>query len=366
MSADPLRVLVAGAGVGGLELALALDELAGDRVALTVVDPAEAYTERAWSPDRVLTPGAHPPVPLATILAPVGATILRDALAAVDTAAHRATLHSGRTLAYDVLVVAVGARNGEVPHGAIAFDPADLSAVRDVATRLASGAIGRMAIVVPPGRHWSLPAYELALILAHHAAGHHRAPDILVVAPEPRPLSIFGSGAPELLREELAAAGVGLCTGTVASVRAADPTTLVLHPGHREVRVDTVVALPALHPHDIGGLDSGGREYLRVDGTGRVEDEADVYAVGDAAKQPLKLGALAAEQADAAARAIATRAGVTVPPRLPRRHDLPALLLTGDGARPLGHATSAVVEPREHAAKVQAPRLARRLESLRA
>ena len=35
----PLRVLIAGGGVAGLELLLALSELAGDRVAVTLLAP---------------------------------------------------------------------------------------------------------------------------------------------------------------------------------------------------------------------------------------------------------------------------------------------------------------------------------------
>jgi 2-polyprenyl-6-methoxyphenol hydroxylase-like FAD-dependent oxidoreductase len=39
MTREPLRVVIAGAGVGGLECAPALTELARDRVAVTVIEP---------------------------------------------------------------------------------------------------------------------------------------------------------------------------------------------------------------------------------------------------------------------------------------------------------------------------------------
>jgi 2-polyprenyl-6-methoxyphenol hydroxylase-like FAD-dependent oxidoreductase len=43
---SPLQVLIAGAGVAGLEAALALDALAGEAVAVTLLDPAEHFEYR--------------------------------------------------------------------------------------------------------------------------------------------------------------------------------------------------------------------------------------------------------------------------------------------------------------------------------
>jgi sulfide:quinone oxidoreductase len=54
----------------------------------------------------------------------------------------------------------------------------------------------------------------------------------------------------------------------------------------------------------------------------------DVYAAGDATSSPIKHGGLAAQQADAAAEAIAARTGAIVMPE-PFRPVLRALLLTG-------------------------------------
>ena len=44
------RVIVVGGGVAGLETLLALDDLAGDRVSLTLVAPSRtSCTSRSWS-----------------------------------------------------------------------------------------------------------------------------------------------------------------------------------------------------------------------------------------------------------------------------------------------------------------------------
>jgi sulfide:quinone oxidoreductase len=57
-----------------------------------------------------------------------------------------------------------------------------------------------------------------------------------------------------------------------------------------------------------------------------------VYAVGDMTTRPLKQGGLAAQQADAAASAIAAWSGAPVVPE-PYRPVLRGLLVTGDGPR---------------------------------
>lgn len=69
-----------------------------------------------------------------------------------------------RTLRYDVLVVATGARALTVVPGALTFrGPRDADAMRAVADAVRAGSLGSVAFVVPPGTAWSLPLYELAL-----------------------------------------------------------------------------------------------------------------------------------------------------------------------------------------------------------
>ena len=60
--------------------------------------------------------------------------------------------------------------------------------------------------------------------------------------------------------------------------------------------------------------------------------EQDVYAAGDATNSPIKQGGVATQQADAAAEAIAARAGAAVDPQ-PFRPVLRGLLLTGSTPR---------------------------------
>src|SRR4051812_26240297 len=105
-----ISVLIAGAGVAGLEAALALKHLAGDRVSLTLVAPERHLTS---PPLPAAEPFGGPPAlrfPLATIAEDRGFTLRRDAIAGVDPAARRVDTQEGHSAPYDVLVLATGAR----------------------------------------------------------------------------------------------------------------------------------------------------------------------------------------------------------------------------------------------------------------
>ena len=85
-----------------------------------------------------------------------------------------------------------------------------------------------------------------------------------------------------------------------------------------------MIALPRAVARGVGGLAADERGFIRTDEHGRVESAPGVWAAGDAIAFPIKQGGLAAQQADAAAEAIAAEAGAdidaaAVPPRPPRR-----------------------------------------------
>ena len=73
-----------------------------------------------------------------------------------------------------------------------------------------------VAIVVPPGAVWPLPAYELALMTVGEAREMGQEDvHVIVVTPEHAPLSLFGEDASRAVAEELQWAGIELRTGTV-------------------------------------------------------------------------------------------------------------------------------------------------------
>ena len=89
-----------------------------------------------------------------------------------------------------------------------------------------------------------------------------------------------------------------------------------------------MVSLPSLVGPQLAGLPADANGFIPVDLHGLVQGEQDVYAAGDATTSPIKQGGVATQQADAAAEAIAARAGADLEPQ-PFRPVLRGLLLTG-------------------------------------
>jgi sulfide:quinone oxidoreductase len=76
----------------------------------------------------------------------------------------------------------------------------------------------------------------------------------------------------------------------------------------RLIAADAVIALARLQGPRIAGLPADADGFIPVDPHGRVTGARDVFAAGDATAGPIKLGGLAAQQADAAAETIAAEA----------------------------------------------------------
>jgi sulfide:quinone oxidoreductase len=328
----PARVTIAGGGVAALEGALAVRDLAGERVELTIVAPDERFTYRPLSVNEPFALGQEMSVPLEEIARDLGATLVRDALASVQASEHEAGLAGGERVPYDMLLVAVGARRAPAFDHATTFrGQEDAEPVHGLIQDLEGGYARRIAFVVPPGVAWPLPLYELALMSAQRA--YEMSIDdveLTVVTPEETPLAVFGPTASAGVAELLGAAGIRVETSARAEVP--DQRTVVLHPGDRVVSCDRVVALPTVQAIAIEGLPRDGAGFTPVDAHGRVRGLAGVYAAGDGTAFPVKQGGLACQQADAAAASIAGQAGAGVEAR-PFKPVLRGELLTG--SRPL-------------------------------
>jgi sulfide:quinone oxidoreductase len=327
MERQPTTVLVAGGGVAALETALALRELAEDRVDVELLGREPRFWYRAMSVAEPFGLGEVKHFELADLAAAAGATFSLGALSSVDAAAHIAYTSAGTARPYDVLVVACGAAPQPAVPGAITFrGPADTGEIETLLADIDAGEAHRVAFVVPWGAVWSLPVYELALMTAARSQG---GVEIMLVTPEHEPLEIFGSAATEAIRSLLNARGVELHTGChPVSVRDGE---LLLYPDGT-LTVDRVVALPRLLGQRIDGIAQTIGGFVPVDEHGRAVGVEDVYAAGDITGFPVKQGGIAAQQADAAAEAIAVQAGVKLTPT-PFRPVLRGLLLTGGEPR---------------------------------
>ena len=136
-------------------------------------------------------------------------------------------------------------------------------------------------------------------------------PEITLVSPEPAPLAVFGTHARDAVAADLAAADIRFEGGVHAEVEHGQAATVLLHPRPERLEVDRVVALPRLAGRAVDGVPGDADDFVNVDGHGRVAGLDRVWAAGDGIDFPIKFGGLAAEQADAAAEAIAALAGET-------------------------------------------------------
>jgi sulfide:quinone oxidoreductase len=331
------HILIAGGGVAGVEAVLALRALAGPRARISMLAAEPNLVQRPASVAAPFGFGLPSVVPLADIRRHAHFDLVPGTLAAVDAAAHAVTVHDGRTITYDHLLVAVGARPRPALPGALTFaGPGDAPALAAALDQTAS-----LAFVQPLASGWALPVYELAIMAAVELRNQARTASITVVTAESSPLWVFGSEAGDAIADLLSQRGIGLRAG--ARAMAVRPGELALA-GGRPVAAERVVALPQLAGPGVPGLPADADGFIPVDPFGRVRGVPDVWAAGDATSFPLKQGGLATQQADAAAEALAAELGAAVHPQ-PFRPVLRGLLLTGGAPLYLRSRLSASGEP---------------------
>ncbi len=328
---SPLRVLIAGGGVAGLETLLGLHSLARDRVEIELLGAEPELVNR---PSSVGEPFGHPHprrLDLMEIAQERGATFRVGRLAAVHSEAREAETTNGGRIAYDALVVAIGATAEEALPGALTFrgEP-DVAAFRELLGQIHVGEVRRVVFALPDGACWPLPLYELALMTASRIRALGVADtEIALATPEERPLGLFGPVASDAVAELLEEAGIEVVTSAHAA--AIEDRELRLVPGRR-LAADRVVTLPRLRGPALPWLPCDADGFLPTDPHGAVRDAEGVWAAGDITSFPVKQGGLAAQQADAVVESIAARAGVAIEPE-PFKPVLRGMLLTGHARR---------------------------------
>ena len=331
----PLEVVVAGGGVAALELVLALNELAGDRVAVTLLAPESYFTYRPPSFGEPFALGHTERYRLDRLADDLGARLVREGLTGVSADRHEITTTGGALMTYDALVLAVGARPFAPFRHAIAIGDQDTtSALTALVSEIGDGHVHSVAFVVPSGASWTLPLYELAIMTARH--GWRIGIDdarYWFVTPEPEPLAIYGAATSLAVHQMLEPEGITVICSTFADVHRG---VVFLDPRAERIEVDRIVCLPLLRGPAIRGVPADADGFVPVDAHGRVPDTPDVYAAGDATALPIKQGGLACQQADAVAELISATAGAPIEP-IPFRPVLRGKLMTGGRDRYLRH-----------------------------
>ena len=331
-SLDPMpRIIIAGGGIAGLEALIALRGHLGSTAQIELLEANADLLERQRAVSEPFGGGPVRRFDLVRIAADHGAHLRPDRLASVDAEAHSVRTVRGDTLDYDALLVAVGARADMAIPGALTFTgPRDVAAFSALLDDLDSGRVRRVAFALPTAVTWALPLYELALMTGEHVRARGlRDVGLVLVTPERSPLEAFGTRIASQIWSLLAERRIAVCTHSVP-LRAGPGGLIVAH--GEPVQVERIVSLPRLAGPWIGGLPHDGQGFLPTDDRGAVLGTEAVWAAGDGTAFPLKQGGLAAQQASAAAAAIASALGADVPAE-PFRPILRGMLLDPAGPR---------------------------------
>ena len=324
-------VVIAGGGVAGLEAAFALRELAGDRVAVTVLSAGEDFIYRPLSIGEPFNRSHAEHYDLAGLVSEAGAELVHGTVTHVDPEARIVRTAEGGELHYDALLVATGARIEPAYEHATNLDDARMDELlHGLVQDVEEGYTHQLAIVVPAPMPWPFPGYELALMASERAYDMQTELAITLLTPERMAMEVFGHQVSRQVATMLAERHIELVTSAYCEIPQSQQ--VVVHPGGRVVHATRVVALPRLLGPGLSGLPADGGGFLPVDEYGRVRGVDRVWAAGDATDVPIKQGGVAAQLADVAARSIAERAGAAVQPT-PFAPYVEGVLMTGGTPR---------------------------------
>jgi len=284
----PPRVLVLGAGFGGLELASCLSEELGDDVDVTLIDKGDAFVFGYSKLDVMFgrTTADAVRLPYREVAKP-GVRLLKETITAIEPEARRVTTDAG-VHEGEIMVVALGAdydmdaTPGLVEGGNEFYSVEGAERMRELIPEFSRG---RAVVGVCGAPYKCPPAPSEAALLLHDQLSERGVRDrceitFLMPLPSPVPPSPDTSKALEQAFEER---GIDFIPGArIASVDA-DRSAAVLENGD-EVPFDLFLGVPKHRAPDVV-IDSGmtTEGYVPVK-SGTLETEyPGVYAVGDVA-----------------------------------------------------------------------------------
>ncbi|SQD97902.1 MULTISPECIES: nitrite reductase large subunit NirB [unclassified Parafrankia] len=284
------HVVVVGNGMVGQRFVETLRQRdTGGRFSITVVgeEPRRAYDRVALSSyfDGV-SAAELDLVAAGTYDSPHATLHLDESVAAIDRAASTVTTSRGRTLDYDVLVLATGSYPFVPPVPGRDLDGCfvyrtldDLDAIRAAAAAAAEHTRGRRAGLVVGGGLLGLEAARALRLLG-------MSPHVVELAPRLMPLQVDEPGG-AVLRRLIERLGVTVHTATsVAAVEPSGGRLLATLANGTELDLDVVVFSAGIRPRDQlareCGLAVGPRGGVAVDARCRTTDES-IYAIGECA-----------------------------------------------------------------------------------
>jgi sulfide:quinone oxidoreductase len=301
------RILVLGAGFGGLELSTMLSEAFGDSIDVTLIDKGDAFYFGFSKLDVMFGRTTHDAVllPYKKFLKP-GVRFLQETISSVDPVAKRVTTNRG-THEADFLVIALGADYdfAATPGLAEATEFYTLAGATRLGEMLKTFTNGHVLIAVGGAPFKCPPAPSEAALMMHDyltTRGIRSACAITLILPLETPVP----PSPETSRALLAAFAERNITFVAdRELKSVNPQRRVatIDDG-REFSYDLFLGVPAIRAPKM--LDESGmteKGYIPVKPTTLETRFPDVYAVGDCAKQGTPKAGVFAE---GAARAVAT------------------------------------------------------------
>ena len=314
------RVVILGAGFGGLELSSRLSAELADQVEVTLIDQSDSFIFGFSKLDVMFARRTMDEVriPYRDITKP-GVTFRQEQVRSIDPGRKRVVTNAGVYDA-DVLVVALGAdlapwaTPGLEECGHEFYSPEGAARVRDV---LAAFAGGNVVIAVLGGFFKCPPApYETAVMLHDYLArrGVRDATAIHLVTPMPKPIPISDETSDALtgLLDERDIRHSHACW-----VDRLDPAAKVAHlKDGRELPFDLFLAVPVHRAPPVvvqSGLTEDG--WIPVDPATFATRFPDVYAVGDVTSAPVpRAGVIAEGEAATVADVLIARIAGGPPP----------------------------------------------------
>lgn len=284
------RILILGAGFGGLELSTMLSEALGDGVEVTLIDKSESFVFGYSKLDVMFGRTTPEAVRLPyTELAKPGVRLLRQTVTAIDPHQRRVTTDAEVHEA-DVLVIALGAdydydaTPGLVEAGNEFYSVAGAERLAQI---LPSFASGRAVIGVCGAPFKCPPAPSEAALLLHDqltARGVRGDCEITFLMPLPSPVPPSPETSRALI-EAFAERGIVFMPGQRIAALDGDRGVVMLEDGE-EIPYDLFLGVPKHRAAAVvaaGGMtdDSG---YVPVEPRTLRTRFADVYAIGDVAQ----------------------------------------------------------------------------------
>jgi sulfide:quinone oxidoreductase len=282
------RVVILGAGFGGLELATTLSEALGDEIAVTLVDKNDAFAFGYSKLDVMFGRSTPESVRLPyRDVAKAGVQFVQETVIAIDPHTRSVTTDAG-VRESDVLVVALGAdydmdaTPGLAERGNEFYSMAGATVLRDV---LAEFPGGRIVIGVCGAPFKCPPApSECALLLHDHlvSRGIRDACDLKLVIPFGRPIPPSPDTSRALL-EAFAERDIEFVPSRRVSSIDPGGTIAVLDDGS-ELPFDLFLGVPQHRAPDVviaSGMTENG--YIPVESRTLATRYPDVYALGDCA-----------------------------------------------------------------------------------